>query len=107
MSGEDRGCCRHCHDGCEGVSGVWAHTAQDQPRDRDWPSELTAYVVWQDGCCPMCAEAERIIKACDERGAEIAARKEAKGPNWECRRAVRLARIGTLMDIVTIVRGES
>ena len=60
MSGEDRGCCRHCIDGCKGVSGVWAHTAQDQPRDRDWPSKLTAYVVWQDGCCPMCAEAARI-----------------------------------------------
>jgi hypothetical protein len=99
-----RGHCRHCVTGCEGVSGVWEHAAQDQPTGN---APIAAYAVWGDGDCPMCAEAERIIKACDERGAEIAARKEAKGPNWECRRAVRLARIGTLMDIVTIVRGES
>ncbi len=57
MSAEDRGCCRHCIDGCEGGSEVWMHTAQEQPAGETTP---TAYAVWEDGGCPMCAEAARI-----------------------------------------------
>lgn len=50
-------CCRHCIDGCNGVSGVWMHAAQEQPAGETAP---VGYAVWQDGGCPMCAEAERI-----------------------------------------------
>lgn len=53
-------CCRHCIDGCNGVSGVWMHAAQEQPAGEATP---TAYVVWRDGGCPMRAEAERIAEA--------------------------------------------
>lgn len=53
-------CCRHCVDGCEGVSGVWMHAAQEQPVGETAP---VAYSVWKDGGCPMCAEAERIASA--------------------------------------------
>ena len=54
------GHCRHCVEGCTSVSGVWDHTAQRQPTT--YPP-TGSYVVWQDGHCPMCAEADRIADA--------------------------------------------
>lgn len=46
------GHCAHCHPDCAGVGGVWDHTAQPQPREG---GERTAYLVWMDGHCPLCA----------------------------------------------------
>lgn len=63
MSGVDRDtCCRHCVDGCEGWGGGWDHAAQRMTPPIQREGDVT-FAVWQDDCCPMCAEAVRITAA--------------------------------------------
>ena len=91
MSGVDRGCCRHCIEGCTGVSRMWQHAGQEQPSYDEQPA---AYAVWQTGQCPMCAEADRIADAIESEAAAKAASYEGLTPAAEFgyRDAARIAR---------------
>lgn len=77
------GHCRHCRDGCTlGDTCEFCHV------NENWTA------AWDDECCPVCDEAERIAQLCDEEaataGPELLPDYDARAQTWQA--AANLAR---------------
>lgn len=104
MTGGEPGHCRHCSRYCQGSAEeegmVWVIAAQ-RHHDR------LAVAEWDDGGCPMCAEAERIAAAIEAEAQRLAAEfdldtsriREYCGPDAD-------ALVG-MLDAAAIARGET
>ncbi len=77
------GHCRHCRDGCTlGDTCEFCHV------NENWTA------AWDDECCPVCDEAERIAQLCDEEAAKEGFLRlpdhDARAQTWQA--AANLAR---------------
>ncbi len=77
------GHCRHCRDGCTlGDTCEFCHV------NENWTA------AWDDECCPVCDEAERIAQLCDEEAATAGPERlpdhDARAQTWQA--AANLAR---------------
>ncbi len=77
------GHCRHCRDGCTlGDTCEFCHV------NENWTA------AWDDECCPVCDEAERIAQLLDEEAATAGPERlpdhDARAQTWQA--AANLAR---------------